>query len=98
MTIKKSYLNLAACVLDCGGCDAAFPVDEHGTRLYSRAGTSNLSQAFESIGNRREEFVPRKRNEGRRATERAGASESIPTYPRLSQQFLEKKDGFIPLT
>src|SRR5580704_17846066 len=88
MTIKKSYLSHIACVLDCGSNDAAFLVK----RAYSQAAASSLSQAFESIGNRREEFVPRKRNEGCTATERAGASQSIPTYPRLPQQFLGKKD------
>ena len=40
-----------------------------------------LPKPFEPIGNWREEFVPRKRNEGRLATERAGASESIEGYP-----------------
>jgi hypothetical protein len=42
-----------------------------------------LPKAFEPIGNRREEFVPRQRNEGRIATERAGASESIGGHSRL---------------
>ena len=39
----------------------------------------NLFEPFERLGKPRKEFVPPKRDEGRKATERAGASESIIT-------------------
>ena len=35
--VEPTSSSHAACVLDCGGCDAAFLVGEHGTRPYSRA-------------------------------------------------------------
>jgi len=44
--------------------------------LRSPRGRWRLAGGFEPIGNRRKKFVPPWRNEGRMATERAGASES----------------------
>jgi hypothetical protein len=64
---------------------------------HSLKGCRKLAGAFEPIGNRRKEFVPPWRNEGRMATERAGASESnIPGRPVPKRLRPGRGDGIPP--
>jgi hypothetical protein len=50
MTIKKSYSEHVGYVLDCGGCDAAFPGIVLGSdRLYPEPANGSIFEPYSSI-------------------------------------------------